>query len=1045
MSTTYSGMSSPWSLSTASRFIALFLTCGVATAIGNSILRSSSEVQQELGIGSASTQGLELAFGGQTVEVTGDAGLRVVRSLSVEAVALMVSGVDESQPLMLTTCDASGQVRGRGRLVARLVQSLRPNGPESSKAVVIGSSWGAGMPDLEVVAGAAEANSGGATALQVRTVNDQGHGTITLGDGFERGFGSEAWVLWSPVANEESRYRSALRLRTVRSKDRCVSGTLEVRAYRVRQDTPAEGVSELTGPSGAQPTVKTIVLQRGQATRSLWLPLGQHRVPLPTPVVKEDRRLFEDSVEQGLIFANPQGAIDIVPLGAFSHVQGAGPDPYKAALLRRLHSRADGHYVRSAIDQFNNSRLEAAIRLLHAPDQWPGLGMSVTDWSVEVDAVGVWGQFGLPEHSVKLAEYVPVGAGDWFRVAKWPTAASGSSSVRFVLRLPTAARGGEVLTLMVLGGRMRTEAADERVGACESSRTCVGRGDQGEVAVSLKEGQTSVEVVLQPAELIPRSHSAAGGEVSITLGRPTWSDSNAGSPWMQVGQQLKGHRIGAQGHFNRVTVRAAGGEVLSVAGEPSALATSIGLAPLVGLGTEHRSGVSGVVAAHLKQSVDASLTIDALLQRISDESLDCVGHRGMRPGQHARGATCADAERIPALRRSAIVLLDADRGDILAAASRPGPLPSSRVKDLVNFDRYRPSLSSLQWSPWQHDGGAFWAPGSTFKVVDALAFEAKAATSPALSALLEGSRLNLPTVAASGARPRFDPDSGCYPSPCSGSRAQVHNFKGAKPRDFMRNGQFGLETALTHSVNTWFSWLAEETDGLVQRGLPGVRLLRAEEHMDLRPTLAVAEKLGFGTPLRLDGGLLRSSQASGEDLGVLVAHASQVDPVDTAADVRRLALGLRMQATPLQMARVAAAVATGSVVTPRLMSAVNEEVSRPSKLALPIRTDRIRRAMGTVVSSGTAAGAFAHLAHRDGRQQIFGKTGTAPHADGVHNNAWFIGWLEPHTIPGEARRIAFAVMVSHTEQGQTGGSRAAAVIAELVRTARAELDAAKIR
>eukprot|EP01034_Spumella_vulgaris_P030394 gene30394-37603_t len=79
----------------------------------------------------------------------------------------------------------------------------------------------------------------------------------------------------------------------------------------------------------------------------------------------------------------------------------------------------------------------------------------------------------------------------------------------------------------------------------------------------------------------------------------------------------------------------------------------------------------------------------------------------------------------------------------------------------------------------------------------------------------------------------------------------------------------------------------------------------------------------------------------------------------TRHELRQMAIGLRMQATPLQMAMVSAAIAQGAVVAPRLLLELNGKAAREAQpKPLGIRLDRIRAGMKGVVDSGTAAGAF---------------------------------------------------------------------------------------
>jgi cell division protein FtsI/penicillin-binding protein 2 len=193
----------------------------------------------------------------------------------------------------------------------------------------------------------------------------------------------------------------------------------------------------------------------------------------------------------------------------------------------------------------------------------------------------------------------------------------------------------------------------------------------------------------------------------------------------------------------------------------------------------------------------------------------------------------------------------------------------------------------------------------------------------------------------------------------------------------------------------------------------------------------MARRLGFGTPLRLDGGLL-PEEFRWSAWDALHASPSMLDPIQTRHEVRQMAIGLRMQATPLQMALVAAAVGQGRTVTPRLLLDLDgrEALVQPGP-ELGVRLDRIRAGMKGVVDGGTAAGAFRGREFDRLRAGLFGKTGTAPTGEDGNATVWFMGWLEPGSLPGQTRRLAFAVFVS--ESGLTGGAHAAPVVAALLR------------
>jgi cell division protein FtsI/penicillin-binding protein 2 len=198
----------------------------------------------------------------------------------------------------------------------------------------------------------------------------------------------------------------------------------------------------------------------------------------------------------------------------------------------------------------------------------------------------------------------------------------------------------------------------------------------------------------------------------------------------------------------------------------------------------------------------------------------------------------------------------------------------------------------------------------------------------------------------------------------------------------------------------------------------------------------MACRLGFDQPLRLDGGLLPADyQWSAWD--ALQATPAHMDPIHTRHELRQMAIGLRMQATPLQMALAAGAIGQGTVITPRLLLELDGRTGAPTPgQALGVRLDRIRAGMKGVIDAGTASGAFRGHEFDSLRAGLYGKTGTAP--TGAFDargrelaTVWFTGWLEPGSIPGQKHRLAVAAFVSHSEA--TGGEHAAPIFAAVLR------------
>jgi cell division protein FtsI/penicillin-binding protein 2 len=379
------------------------------------------------------------------------------------------------------------------------------------------------------------------------------------------------------------------------------------------------------------------------------------------------------------------------------------------------------------------------------------------------------------------------------------------------------------------------------------------------------------------------------------------------------------------------------------------------------------------------------------------------------------------------------VVLDAATGELLAAAGAgTGKVDAANWAEARDFDRIDPAASPLRLPAFQHDGGAERSPGSTFKIVSALGLELAAQQDARLEALLAGEPLSAINAYAAARGYAFRTDAPTYPLD---GRARITNFRDQGLDRRAQDGRLGLQQALTYSLNTWFAWTGELSDrsllGRPEGGAPDLQPLTPAALDPVRPIVAMARRLGFGQPLRLDGGLLPADYPwSAWD--ALQASPSGIDPVHTRHELRQMAIGLRMQATPLQMALVAASVGEGRVVSPRLLASLDGRAARASPgPALGVRLDRIRAGMKGVVDAGTAAGAFRAPELAPLRHGLYGKTGTAPIGDGDLATVWFTGWLEPGSLPGQTHRLAFAVFVSRSEE--TGGAHAAPVAAAVLR------------
>ena len=126
-----------------------------------------------------------------------------------------------------------------------------------------------------------------------------------------------------------------------------------------------------------------------------------------------------------------------------------------------------------------------------------------------------------------------------------------------------------------------------------------------------------------------------------------------------------------------------------------------------------------------------------------------------------------------------------------------------------------------------------------------------------------------------------------------------------------------------------------------------------------------------------------------------------------------------MLASPLQMASVAAAVASGQWHAPSLTTQPAADRRRPRPRSTPASSRRCGRSWrASTQTGGTAAGAGLPAG-------VFGKTGTAEfgHANPPQTHAWFIGYRG---------NLAFAVIV---EGGGVGGRVAAPLAAKFLERA----------
>ncbi len=328
----------------------------------------------------------------------------------------------------------------------------------------------------------------------------------------------------------------------------------------------------------------------------------------------------------------------------------------------------------------------------------------------------------------------------------------------------------------------------------------------------------------------------------------------------------------------------------------------------------------------------------------------------------------AAAEAQLAGQKGACVAMDPRTGEVLAFASAPGYDPNELVPVFPRAvcDRLTndPDKPLLN----RASGGSY-APGSTFKPITALA----------------GLGAGIP---ASGTYECI----GYYM--CGKMRIRCARTWG--------HGRLNLRTALRDSCNSYFCH-----DGM-EAGTNAV--------------MAAARAFGLGSKTGIDFGA--------DAAGVVPDEGWKLDRYRERwypGDLAQMSIGQGMLlASPLQMARVAGALGTGCLVTPRLKAGLPAE-RKPLPFPVP-HLNAVREGMRLVVDGGTGRRAGEGV-----DAWVIGKTGTAEIGRGAtrRKNTWFIAYAEscgrgedgePVRVPDPETCVALALIV---ENGESGGGTAA--------------------
>ncbi|MEU8587854.1 penicillin-binding transpeptidase domain-containing protein [Streptomyces sp. NPDC048664] len=329
-------------------------------------------------------------------------------------------------------------------------------------------------------------------------------------------------------------------------------------------------------------------------------------------------------------------------------------------------------------------------------------------------------------------------------------------------------------------------------------------------------------------------------------------------------------------------------------------------------------------------------------------------------------------------RRGAVAAIEPATGRILALVSTPSYDPGLLSGSADSVARSWKRLNADTAQPMLNRAiRQTYPPGSTFKVVTAAA---------ALDA---------------GVVPHLDaPTDSPDPYPLPGTKTVLTNEANGCANASMRY-------AFMWSCNTVFARLGVQTG--------------------LRAMADAARRFGFN------------------DAGLRIPVAVAPSTFDRKLDAAQLAMSsigqFDTRATPLQMAMVSAAVASGGTVSPpylveRTTTGSGQTVSSaapraPRRAMSPTTAAQLREMMADTVNAGTGRNAAIPGV------LVGGKTGTAQH--GVDNSgrpyAWFISWAQADYTLEPAVAVAVVVEDPAGRRGEISGGGIAAPIARDVMAA----------
>ena len=378
-----------------------------------------------------------------------------------------------------------------------------------------------------------------------------------------------------------------------------------------------------------------------------------------------------------------------------------------------------------------------------------------------------------------------------------------------------------------------------------------------------------------------------------------------------------------------------------------------------------------------KPGHELQLSLDLDVQRIVEDELKAGIMRARTVIDDSTGTNLA-------ANAGAVVVIDPNTGGIVAMASWPTFRPSWFVRGLTEGERFKLFESKL--APMLNRATQItYGPGSTFKPFVALA------------SLKEG----LATLGG-----YYDcPAEYVHPNDTSGTI--FHNWDGHN------SGSLSIAQGLKVSCDTqYYKW--------------GSDFYFKDARTNKQELQRRVKQWGFGRPSGVD----LPAEASGTvpDRNYVGDHRTRYpDGWIPGIDIL-LAIGAgEMKATPLQVAQAYAAIASGKLCRPHLVSRIEDGAGSVAKRIggacrrIPYtetELNYIREALRSVTTGGTASSVFAPCS-----LDVAGKTGTAERPP-FQDTSWFAG-----IVPAERPKY---VVVATVEQGGFGAETAAPIVRNIM-------------